>query len=210
MQNQRRTKRKANLINIIGFLFLFLGVGISVYIISINYFNAKFEEEHIESYLNQYDNDGNFVLYNQSSVVNNQSKYDYVAILEIPKINLKKGLVMSTNDFKSINYAISIDQNSNMPNEEGNLILYAHAGNSRISYFKNLNKLIVDDNVNVYYLGKNYSYRVNKKYEIEKTGFFALNENYSKYNLILITCVHNTNKQLVIICTLNNVNWKEW
>lgn len=206
MQNQRRTKRKANLINIIGFLLLFLGVGISVYIISINYFNAKFEEEHIESYLNQYDNDGNFVLHKQSSVVNNQSKYDYVAILEIPKINLKKGLVMSTNDFKSINYAISIDQNSNMPNEEGNLILYAHAGNNRTSYFKNLNKLIVDDNVNVYYLGKNYSYRVNKKYEIEKTGFFALNENYSKYNLILITCVHNTNKQLVIICTLNNVN----
>lgn len=206
MQDQRKTKRKANLINIIGFLLLFFGVGISVYIISINYFNAKFEEEYIESYLNQYDNDGNSVLHNQSSVVNNQSKYDYVAILEIPKINLKKGLVMSTNDFKSINYAISIDQNSNMPNEEGNLILYAHAGNSRISFFKNLNKLMVDDKVNVYYLGKNYSYKVNKKYEIEKTGFLALNENYSKYNLVLITCVHNTNKQLVIICTLNNVN----
>ena len=203
---QRREKRRVNLIiKLIGFLLLLLGVILITYELSFNYVNRKLEEEYIDAYINRYDNDGNVVNYISSKDYKNYIKSKYIAVLDIPKINLKKGLVMATDDFKSINYAISIDKNSKFPSEKGNFILYAHAGNSKISYFKNLNKLEIGDETKVYYLDKTYSYRVSKKYEMEKTGFLTLDETFSNQNLVLVTCVHNTNKQLIIICTLENI-----
>lgn len=201
---QKREKRKVNLIKTIGFLLFLLGIVFIVYEVSFNYFEKKIEDEYIESYMKNYNNEGNSVNIVNSKGNKNNFKSRYVAILDIPKINLKKGLVRATKDFKSINHAVSIDKNSKLPNEKGNFILYAHAGNSKISYFKNLDKLEVGNEVRIYYLDKTYSYKVNKKYEIDKTGFLTLNETTSDHNLILVTCVHNTNKQLIIICTLEN------
>lgn len=201
---QKREKRKVNVIKKVGFLLFFIGIIFIVYELSFNYFEKKVEDEYIDSYMKNYRNEGNSVNTINSKVMKNDLKSKYIAVLDIPKINLKKGLVMSTKDFKSINYAVSIDKNSKFPDEKGNFILYAHAGNSKISYFKKLDKLEVGNEVMIYYLDKIYSYKVNKKYEIDKTGFLTLNENTSDHNLVLVTCVHNTNKQLIIICTLEN------
>ena len=52
----------------------------------------------------------------------NDKKMIYTSILEIPHINLKEGLVDSTNNFESIKYAISIDKSSQYPNKNGNFI----------------------------------------------------------------------------------------
>lgn len=124
---------------------------------------------------------------------------DYKAVLEIPKINLKKGMVESTKNFSSINYAISIDKSSNYPNEEGNFILYAHSGNSKIAYFRNLNKLNVNDEVFVYYEGVKYSYQIINKYEIEKTGKMEVIRDSKRKLITMVTCISNTNKQVVLI-----------
>ena len=110
---------------------------------------------------------------------------------------------MATKNFKSINYAISADQTSTFPDVEGRLILYAHSGTSKISYFKNLNRLNINDNVIVFYKGKSYSYKVNNIKEIEKTGKLKISNSISSKELILVTCVHNTNKQLIITCEIN-------
>lgn len=126
-------------------------------------------------------------------------KLDYKAILEIPKINLKNGLVETTKNFDSINYAISIDKNSNYPNENGNFILYAHSGSSRIAFFKNLNKVDISDNVIVYYEGIKYTYKITNKYEIEKNGKLKVFKYEGKKLITLLTCISNTNKQVVLI-----------
>lgn len=126
-------------------------------------------------------------------------KLDYKAILEIPKINLKNGLVETTKNFDSINYAISIDKNSNYPNENGNFILYAHSGSSRIAFFKNLNKVDINDNVIVYYKGNKYTYQITNKYEIEKNGKLKVFKYEGKKLITLLTCISNTNKQVVLI-----------
>lgn len=126
-------------------------------------------------------------------------KLDYKAILEIPKINLKNGLVETTKNFDSINYAISIDKNSNYPNENGNFILYAHSGSSRIAFFKNLNKVYINDNVIVYYEGIKYTYQITNKYEIEKNGKLKVFKYEGKKLITLLTCISNTNKQVVLI-----------
>ena len=92
-----------------------------------------------------------------------------------------------------------------MPNiDKGNLILASHSGNSKISYFKNLNKLKINDDVIIYYQGNDYIYKVKNIYEIEKTGKAIILKNNEKKTLTLITCKHNTNKQIVIICELDD------
>ena len=132
--------------------------------------------------------------------VKKETKYIYGAVLEIPKINLRKGLVKSTKNFDSINYAVSIDENSIYPNEIGNFILYAHSGNSSISYFDNLKYLDINDEIKIYYKGKWYFYNVLKKYEIDKNGMLSIyNDGISKY-ITLTTCSQeNKNKQIVIL-----------
>ena len=59
-------------------------------------------------------------------------KYDYIAVLKIPKINLERGLVDRNSYSNNVNYNIQILSNSSMPDEKnGNVILAAHSGNGR-------------------------------------------------------------------------------
>ena len=118
----------------------------------------------------------------------NNYTINYTAVLEIPSISLKRGVVDSTKNFKSINYAISVDKNSNYPNENGNFILYAHSGNSNIAFFKNLINVNIKDDVYIFYNGIKYHYIVFDKYDIPKTGKAKiLNTNTERY-ITLITC----------------------
>lgn len=129
-----------------------------------------------------------------------KSNINYTAILEIPIIDLKRGVVDSTKNFRSINYAISVDRTSNYPNEYGNFILYAHSGNSSIAYFKNLNKVNVNDDVYVYLNGIKYHYVIYDKYDIKKTGKTVINRPTNDKNITLITCNQNRKGfQIVLI-----------
>src|SRR5699024_8470661 len=92
---------------------------------------------------------------------------------------------------------------SDMPDEEnGNVILAAHSGNGKNAFFKNLNKLEIDNIVSIFYNGYEYKYRMVNTYDVEKTGTVEILRNAQKNTLTLITCHHNNNKQIVIICEL--------
>lgn len=118
---------------------------------------------------------------------------NYTAVLEIPSINLKHGVVDSTKNFSSINYAISVDKSSQYPNKNGNLIMYAHSGNSSIAYFKNLTKVNINDDVYVYFNGIKYQYVIYEKYDIKKTGKAVVKSSNNDKYITLITC--NQNKE---------------
>lgn len=117
-----------------------------------------------------------------------KKQIDYKAVLEIPVINLKNGLVEVTKDFKSINYAISIDNHSTYPDKNGNFILYAHSGRSSIAFFRNLNKVNVNDKVFIYYEGSKYGYKITNKYDVEKTGLLSVDLTNEERLITLITC----------------------
>lgn len=140
---------------------------------------------------------------------NNSKSIDYTAIIEIPTINLKQGVVDSTSNFRSINYAISVDKHSNYPNEKGNFILYAHSGNSHISYFRKLNQVNINDNVYVYYNGVKYQYSIYDKYDIEKTGKAKVKLSKEDNYITLITCNPNRKGYQVIVVgkLLNKENY---
>ena len=113
---------------------------------------------------------------------------NYTAVLEIPSINLKEGVVNNTKNFNSINYAVSVDNISQYPDENGNFILYAHSGSSSIAFFRNLNKININDKVYVYYDGIKYEYEIFDKYDIEKTGEASVLVTNTERYITLITC----------------------
>ena len=81
-------------------------------------------------------------------------------------------------------------------------MLAGHSGSGRVSYFRKLDKLSQDDEVSIFYNGSEYKYKVVNQYDIEKNGTANIVRNAEKNTLTLITCRHNTNKQIVIICEL--------
>lgn len=140
-----------------------------------------------------------------SNTQKESSNIAYTAVLEIPKIDLKRGVVDSTKNFNSINYAISVDNNSKYPDENGNFILYSHSGNSNIAFFNKLYKVEINDNIYVYYNGTKYHYVVTDKYDIEKTGKASVIDSKTNKYITLITCnQHKDGYQIVLVGTLIN------
>ena len=134
---------------------------------------------------------------------------NYIAILKIPKINLNKGIYSKESYMNNVNRSIQIIEKSDDPDVVGgNFILAAHSGTARISYFRNLSKLSVEDKLSINYNGKTYNYKVANIYSVEKTGKVEIKRNNSKTTLTLITCDDKTNKQIVVVCELINKRGK--
>lgn len=83
--------------------------------------------------------------------------------------------------------------------------MYAHSGNSSISYFKNLNKVEINDVIYIYHNGVKYEYKILDKYDIEKTGKAEIYLTNTEKYITLITCSQDQkNKQIVLIGSLKN------
>ena len=96
---------------------------------------------------------------------------NYIGVLEIPKINLKRGFLSIDNPDNTVSKNIQVIKESDMPDvENGLLIIAGHSGTGRLAFFKELHKLSDMDKVYVYYKKTKYTYTVIDKYEVEKTG----------------------------------------
>lgn len=127
--------------------------------------------------------------------------YNYIAILEIPSIDLKRGLVDYNSRYNNVKYNIQIIEHSQMPNvENSNLILAGHNGTSGVSFFRNLYKLKEDSIIYIYYDGIKYIYKLNNSYDTSKDGKVEIVRNRYKNTITLITCKRGTkDKQTVFI-----------
>lgn len=204
-----KNRRKSQLI-IFGSFLIIIG---NIMIISkflYNYFQIQTEKDLIDKFYDEEKIKKKIV--EEESTSNNEQKKnvttdnEYIGILKIPKIGLEKGLVSKNSYYNNVNRNIFILNESDMPDKKnGNVILAGHSGNSRISFFKNLYKLGINDYVSIFYNGNEYKYKVVNLYEIEKTGKANIVRNVEKNTLTLITCKQNTNKQIVYICELIDV-----
>ena len=211
MLKRKEKNNKSQLIRVGSFLIL---LGISVISINsiINFINIQNEKDLIKEY---YENEEYIVDVPvveeetpQEKIVEEKKEekkveVNYIAVIKIPKIGLEKGLASKDSYYNNVNRNIQILTESDMPDKEkGNVILAGHSGNSSVSYFRKLNKLQNNDEVVISYKGKDYVYRMVNSYEIEKNGYAHILRNAEKTTLTLITCKHNTNKQLIVICEL--------
>ena len=204
----KKEKNKSWLI-VTGFFILFLGISIITYYFISNEHLDNLEDDALKTFYieeEQINNETDQVNEQEQEEVKEHVKIEYIAVLKIPKINLERGLVDSNSYLNNINYNVQFLKDSAMPDQRfGNVILAAHSGNARISYFRNLDKLDKDDNVSINYKGKTYNYKVVNIYDVEKTGSAKIIRNKNASTLTLITCRHNTNKQIIVICELVDI-----
>lgn len=131
------------------------------------------------------------------------TKY-YIGYVKIPKIELQHGFTDIDSKYNNVNRNIYVVPSSNYPNIiNSNLILASHSGSSSISYFKNLYKLVVGDDIYINYDNKYYHYQITKIYTENKTGKVRITRNKKKTTLTLITCTKgDNNTQTIYICEL--------
>lgn len=214
---KNNNQRKSQLF-IVGSFLIIVGIGILGGKIVNNYLDKKQEQDLINDFYEQQEEYVVDVPVMEEELVKEEvaeqeekketttPTINYIAVIKIPKIGLEKGLASKGSYWNNVNRNIEILSESDMPDvDKGNVILASHSGNSSISYFRKLNKLQNDDIVSVVYNGKEYKYKMVNSYEIEKNGYAHIVRNAEKSTLTLITCKHNTDKQIVVICELVEV-----
>ena len=169
--------------------------------------NSELEQDAINQFYEQFDITENVNKVSQDktikeNVIKSNNTIDYFAVIKIPSINLEKGLFNPNSYLNNVKYGIEILNQTDIPFTSGNIYLAAHAGNSNKSYFRNLSNINLEDDVILYYDNQIYKYKVINKYEITKTGKAVLKTNSRSNILVLVSCIHNTNKQIVVICEL--------
>ena len=204
---QRKNKNK-NYLLIGSSLILLTSLIIFSYYNLKDYVDKKQEEKKIEEFIQTEINTNIEIKEETKEEIKKEkkdNKIDYLAVIEIPKINLKKGLYNIDSINNNVNRNIEVLKESNMPDYiNGNFILASHSGYGSIAYFHNLNKLSVNDEVYIYYSGKKYIYKVSDIYEIDKTGKASIKRDMSRSTLTMFTCKGNTDKQIVVISYLVN------
>ncbi len=178
-------------------IVLFINTLLLIIIKLSNLIKINNENYEVNSYLNNYNEDVGYIN-------NNKNKEEYLGILEIKKIKLRKGFYKLNSNLNNVDKNITIVSSSDMPNvNKGNLILASHSGNSSVSYFRYLDKLDMEDIASIYYLGKKYDYKLINYYDVDKNGSVQIIKNNDINTLTLITCKKNTDKQTVFIFELN-------
>lgn len=199
MESKIKRKNKSWLI-IIGSLIFLSGVGLITYDYLSNSKIDKKETELLEEFYEIEEEIESIEEPQLVEEVKEQIKVNYIAVLKIPKIGLERGLVDPNNYLNNVNYNLEWLDGSSMPDEEnGNVIIAGHSGSARISYFRKLDRLEIGDEASIIYNGKTYNYKVVDIYDIEKTGKAEIVKEKNTTTLTLITCRHNTNRQIVVV-----------
>lgn len=202
-EKQSKTDKKSRLI-IIGSLFLIV-CGISI--LAFKYYQIfkdnKEDENKLDEFFEQQSEIENHEVVEESKEEVIYSYENYMFVLEIPKISLKRGVYSKESTLNNVDKNVQILQESDMPDKvNGNFILAGHSGTGRASYFKNLNKLVLGDEAYIYYNNVKYTYRLVNSYDVEKTGEASINRDLEKTTLTLITCKHNFDIQTIYIFEL--------
>lgn len=197
MQTRKKIKYR-----LIGILFVVIGIIVGIIPIFLKSKEQKEMNAQIDSFLESPSSPSR-----TSDVVLSppiEEEETFLMVLEIPKVNLRRGIYSKDSKWNSIEYNVTILEESNFPDEEyGNVILAAHNGPADIAYFNQLHQLEVGDMAYVYYNGIKYGYEVSDIYDVAKDGTVEISRNQNLNTLTLITCKKSTSdRQLVIILYL--------
>lgn len=212
MESERKIRNKtirykSRLYILVGFFFILMGLIIySGKVIYNKYLDSK-DNQKVEEFLDiQDDRDVDEIYFDTEVIeeiedITTPSDDNYIGVLEIPKINLKRGFLSIDNPDNTVSKNIQVIKESDMPNvENGLLIIAGHSGTGRLAFFKELHKLSDMDKAYVYYKNTKYTYTVIDKYEVEKTGRALIKRKKNITSLALITCnQEDKTKQIIYI-----------
>lgn len=128
---------------------------------------------------------------------------EQIGSIFIDKLNINKPLYNINSDKNNIEENITILKESIPPIKDNSiLIIAAHSGTGPIAFFKDLDKLNINDEIIINYDNNNYKYYVKDIWEEKKNGYINVNKE-NKKQLVLTTCSPNNNGyQLIINCVI--------
>lgn len=179
------------------FFYLLSLIILILYCFDIFSFTTITETKNINSFI---DND-----YVAVDFENKKKREGFVALLEVPKISLRKGIYSLNDKHNSVSYGIEMLSGSSFPDRDNTtLILASHSGNSSVSYFRNLIYLSKGDIVYLYYNGNKYMYEIIGCYKKKKDGYILVKDFGKGRFMILTTCKNDElDKQLTCYGRLN-------
>lgn len=214
----KKIKLQNSTILLIGFVLIFIGICIGFYEYYTEKRNKTFSDMNILLYESEMPSniESDEIIENKQEDIeenkdileenktDTQNQFNYIGVLEIPKINLKRGFLELNSKYNNVNYNITLINGSTYPTEKNNnLILAAHSGVCSVCFFDKLFNLSKGDIASLYYKDSKYTYKLVNTYEVEKDGTVPIYRNYEKSVLTLITCTKNSNvKQTVFIFEL--------
>lgn len=202
----KKEKNKSRF-SIIGSFLIIGATSVFLFYNIYNFYINRIEEKQAEEFINNPVVEDTPVIEETTEEVKEEVKkpetYNYVGVLEIPKINFKRGFLDIKDKNNNVNKNIQVLENSVMPNVNGGLLVIAgHSGSGRVAFFRNLYKLKENDQIYIYYENIKYIYQVQKYYEETKDGDISIDKN-SESTLVLTTCSQtDKNKQIVIVSKL--------
>lgn len=143
----------------------------------------------------------------QETPTNEEVNYEsYLGIIDISKIGLYKGFYDKESSLNNVKFNLYVLPVSDYPDvKNGNLVVAGHSGNYNNSYFANLYKLDVNDEVTIHYNNKDYIYKIDNIYNEEKTGTVRIYRKRNETTLTLITCTKDDDyHQTIYIAYLIN------
>ena len=185
-ENKNNSKGRKSQLIIVGSLLILIGISAVGGKYLYNYLLDKAEDIKIEEFYEIQEEITDEVIpeempTEEKKETTTKDNTNYIAVIKIPKIGIEKGLCEKGSSCNNVNKNIQILKESTYPDiANGNFILAGHSGNDRVSYFKNLNKLAQDDEISIFYQGKEYKYKVVNMYDIEKTGTANIIRNKEK------------------------------
>ena len=122
-----------------------------------------------------------------------------IGTLKINKINLFNKIYPINDPLNNIEKNVTILNYSNEPSNDNSIIfIAAHSGTGKLAFFKNLNKLEINDTIELTYKNKLYTYQIKDIWETKKTGNISVEKENSN-QLVLTTCSPTKdNYQLII------------
>lgn len=122
--------------------------------------------------------------------------------LNIDEIDFKGDIYSKDSNLNNIEKNIIIMDESDYPDKEGGIVIIGgHSGIGKYAYFKFLNKLNINDLVELTYNNETYNYHVINIYLDPKDGSIGINNYNNKNMLILYTCNPGDKENyLVIAC----------
>lgn len=141
------------------------------------------------------DNDNN----NSNNNSLNIPEKDCIGFLQINKINLNVGLASKNSYYNNVNRNVEVLKVGDYPDVlNGNFILASHSGTSKVSYFRYLYKLSLNDIALVYYNDYIYHYKIVDIYNVPKVGSLEIKRNPNKTVMTLITCTKNSKTEQTV------------
>ncbi len=190
----------------IGFAFIFIFISLIFrkkwfmlfILIPICYFGIKFYRYYSDVKNN--DKGVNAVINGSTNDINND-KYRYKAVLDIPSVKIKRGILDIDNTYNKAKYNVEL-----VKEDDDIIVLASHNGNNYNSFFGNLKNISLGDEINYYYNGKLYKYIYTDSYEIIKNGYADIYRREGEKTIALITCKDNSNDgQIVFIGYLESI-----